>query len=352
MFAKHRLMRNEKNELIYLTLDDSMFLKGFAILLVLFHHLFYKQYGLYDDFSIGSFNVVQSVSYQTMFSISIFAFITAYGLTSQAKKTELNLKSFYLKRLVKLYMNYWLVFLIFVPIGVFVFNRSLASVYGDYLYAKFLADFFGVINVVGLYGYNVTWWYISAAIVLYLSFPFLYWLSTKKIWLPLLVAVVIFSIHHMSTFTVRMLFPVFSLGIILNKYPFPKKGNAFIWGLLLVLAFVTRFFIKGYTLPILFDSVLAILAIVFFKQLSVPNLIQRVLSYVGKHSMNIFLFHTFIYLYWFRDFVYASRCPVFIFATLLLSCLLLSVLFEKLKELLKFDAFVSKLTKRLILAVL
>ena len=339
-------MRNEKNELICLTLDDSMFLKGVAILLVLFHHLFYKQYGLYDDFTVGGFNVVQSVSYQCTFSISVFAFLTAYGLTSQLKDRKWSVVSFYVKRLVKLYMNYWLVFLIFVPIGVFVFNRSLSSVYGDYVSLKLFADFFALLNMVGLYGYNVTWWYISAVVVLYLCFPLFYRLAKIRLWLVLLVALVVFSIHHSNTFTVRMLIPAFSLGIVLNMRPLPMRGNAVLWLVLLVLAFVSRFFIKGYTYPILYDSLLAVLTIVFFKHLSVPKIVHRAFSFVGKHSMNIFLTHTFIYLYWFRDYIYMSRCPLAVFLFLLFSCLLVSIILNKVKEVSGFERLVGNLLRR------
>ena len=54
--------------------------------------------------------------------------------------------------------------------------------------------------------------------------------------------------------------------------------------------------------------------------------------YLGKHSMNIFLFHTFIFYFWFQDFVYSSRIPIIIFLTLLAICLPISIVLEWIKK--------------------
>ena len=46
--------------------------------------------------------------------------------------------------------------------------------------------------------------------------------------------------------------------------------------------------------------------------------------------MNIFLFHKFIYTYYFHDWTYVSRNPVLIFLMSFLSCLLISMGLEQL----------------------
>lgn len=59
---------------------------------------------------------------------------------------------------------------------------------------------------------------------------------------------------------------------------------------------------------------------------------EVVMCNLGKHSMNIFLFHTFIFLYWFREYIYISRNPLLIILSLLISCYLISVIIEIAKN--------------------
>lgn len=60
-------------------------------------------------------------------------------------------------------------------------------------------------------------------------------------------------------------------------------------------------------------------------------MLNRFLKFVGNHSFNIFLFHTFIYGMYFREFIYSLKHPLLIWLSLLLMCLNISVLIEKLK---------------------
>lgn len=68
-----------------------------------------------------------------------------------------------------------------------------------------------------------------------------------------------------------------------------------------------------------------------------------VLAYLGKHSMNMYMVHTFIFAY----FIYSFQYPVFIFLALLLSSLAVSVVLETLKTKLKFYVLVSRITNKL-----
>lgn len=74
-----------------------------------------------------------------------------------------------------------------------------------------------------------------------------------------------------------------------------------------------------------------------YKLLYIPKIIKDIFSFLGKHSMNIFLFHTFIFLYWFKDFIYYTRNPIIIFFSLLIPCLIISIAIEKIKAVIGFD---------------
>lgn len=69
------------------------------------------------------------------------------------------------------------------------------------------------------------------------------------------------------------------------------------------------------------------------------------MSFVGRHSFNIFLFHTFIYAYYFGELIYWSSNPLLIYLTLLLVCLTVSVGIEQLKRLLRIDRLQHILTQ-------
>lgn len=87
---------------------------------------------------------------------------------------------------------------------------------------------------------------------------------------------------------------------------------------------------------ILYDSFIVLIFLIVCKTTTLPKWVRKSFMFLGKHSMNIFLFHTFIFLYWFKDFIYFSRNPLIIFATLLIPCLIISMVIEKIKVIICF----------------
>lgn len=84
------------------------------------------------------------------------------------------------------------------------------------------------------------------------------------------------------------------------------------------------------------DSVFALFIVLFVKG-GTPCLAasaNRFLEFCGKHSFNIFLFHTFIFYLYFPEVIYWPRHPVLIFIWLLAICLVVSVGIERLKKIL------------------
>ena len=108
-----------------LSINDTNVLKGIALLLLLCHHCFYPGEP-YDDIILFGHPVVQNIGEFSKLCVAIFVFLSGYGLTIQtmAKGGIGNVLAFYRRRYVKLMINYWLIWLIFVPIGVFFFHRT------------------------------------------------------------------------------------------------------------------------------------------------------------------------------------------------------------------------------------
>ena len=64
---------------------------------------------------------------------------------------------------------------------------------------------------------------------------------------------------------------------------------------------------------------------------SVP-VVRAILAYIGKHSMNIYLIHTFFYMALWQKHIYQFEYAGMIFVVLLLVCLLYSELLELTKK--------------------
>ena len=111
----------------------------------------------------------------------------------------------------------------------------------------------------------------------------------------------------------------------------------------IVLFTIRRFF----PYPLFFDSILTLLFVMSYLKLTHLGKLTKWLEFLGRHSMNIFLFHTFIFLYYFHDIVYCSGNPFLIFLTLLCSCLAISMGMEYLKKAIRFDVFCKQLIRKL-----
>ncbi len=65
--------------------------------------------------------------------------------------------------------------------------------------------------------------------------------------------------------------------------------------------------------------------------------INNILLFIGKHSMNIFLIHTFIRATYFRKFIYSFHYSLLIIFVLLIISLCISLFIELLKKYSKYN---------------
>lgn len=199
-----------------LTLRDTEVLKGVALLMLLCHHCL-ESGKPYQDVYIHGKGLVLALSVFCKLCVSIFVFLSGYGLTLSANRQGGigSVSRFYRRRYVKLMMNYWLIWLLFVPFGVFVMGRTFPDVYGEHVVGKALLDFFGLYYAVtgDCFGYNATWWFYGCIILLYAAFPLLY--RCRKYWY---VWVVVAQMPVFSRCNNYIL--AFSLGMIMAEYGF------------------------------------------------------------------------------------------------------------------------------------
>lgn len=324
---------------------DTNAIKGVAVVLLLWHHLFYS-----DNF-IESFelhNIAEIISYYSKVCVAIFIILSGYGLNESWRTKKYSISKFYKKNFKKLYFNYWLIWILFVPIGVIFFNRTFSVVYNDNISLKFILNILGLQRIFDFYGYNPTWWFISLIFGLYLVFPILQKIVMEYPKSSLLVSFLImfvpnYKIGCFAPFGVYGLwiFP-FVIGIhFSNKNLFArisnyKIGNKYVklfiyFGLLIIVMLYRRYGLILINTSI--DGIFGLIIIqICYEYILNVKILNSVLYFIGTHSFNIFLFHTFIYYYYFTDFIYSFKNPILIFLVFIGVCLIISIMIEKIKQ--------------------
>jgi len=332
-----------------ISLKETMIIKGIAICAMLVHHLFFE----YPEYGV--------IPYQTALvgkvCVAMFVFLSGYGLTVQCTKIQENTDSiirggktwlkFLCKRFVKFYLNYWTVFLIAVPLGIFVFGRSLSDAYGESASVP-LNLFADVLGIQGFSSYNITWWFNRLIIVLYLMFPVLYMLMRNKYTTGLTLAVLFSQLQYVLLPSVfresSSYFYIFTFALGMSVAKYAEQVNRLLSGrspqtvFLLSLTAVFALCIVRQTCSIRYVSGIgADPFITVFTALAVVALCRMTgcgigfMAFLGRHSMNIYMIHTFISGYFFHDFIYGLKYPVLMFAALLSASIIISALIETIK---------------------
>ncbi len=299
--------------------------------MLLWHHLFWRLPEIYP----------YAYQFAILFKVcvSMFLFVSGYGLTISYRKNKTTLKKFYLRRLSKLYETYWVIFTIFIVISILVFNRLPSEVYGDEYLIKMAINFFAVQlyfpNYVG-HGYNPTWWFMTLIITLYLLYPFMYNFLKKMKILGLLIMI---FISFLSLPVLSAWIASFALGIYIAEYKVFDKVLEYNENYLLlisIIAILTISMLKLFEIPgsgnrldFLFSFFIIMVSWLIFRN---DSIIKNVFVFIGVHSFNIFLFHTFLFKYFFESELYALQNPFVILTVLLMFSIVISILINMIKN--------------------
>lgn len=324
------------------TKQHTNIFKGIATLLLLFHHLFYEIESFQNCF-VWSEQWIKALNYIALnckVCVALFLFLSGYGLVKSANgaKSEVTFK-FSVLHIFKILIQLWFIYLLFVPLG-FAFGRTFADIYGTGLSSVkfFLADLTGTSY---LFGYlpkvNETWWFFGEIIRLYLIFPLFYSGIKKNSVLTLMICVCLeycYGLIWFVPFVLGMIFAEKDLLSILMEQKNRKRVIGVLVNALLLLILIFLNLKYG----ILHYGVFSVVILAFFAPLIDPDqIIGKALAFIGTHSANIFMFHTFIYLKYMHDFIYGMKYPVLIFIVFTLICLIVSMLIEQLKKLIHYE---------------
>ena len=344
----------------FFNLKHTYSVKGVAILLLLFYHLFSNPY------EVLAMEVNYSPFPQSMFltfaqfgnvCVAVFVFMTAFGISrglfNQQDFTTHQAYAQANHRFFKVMTDF---FIVFLSANLLWWKKiDYASIYG--IGKQGILNF--LLNATGLHTFfegptlNVTWWYMKIAYVLIFLVPMIA-ILTKHIGYPVLIISLITPfVIPISCDMDRYLFTV-TLGVctaygnwpekIMNsKIPLFLQWPSGIAAFVFFVVFRQNEFIHANYLFIV-DGLIA-LFLLYFSGILLDRIpiLNCILQFIGKHSMNIFLVHTFFYSIFWRKYIYHFKYAGVTFLVLLSCSLLYSVLLEFVKKYL--FASIQKLKK-------
>ena len=315
--------------------EQSTIIKGIAILMMLWYHLFGID-GLEQACTpLIYLNGKALVAYlsNATYPVTFFLILSGYGLTCIFKQKKLNVIN-QSKRLLKLYIHYWVILLVFVGLSVFVKPG---------MYAFDFLHILGNVTAIRC-NYNGEAWFLFPYALLSLSAPitinYVYHLHHKK---KIIVTAIIYAIMFIAAkylsnrlpenvvlniifiqycYYVILLF-YFTLGILLYRFLENKKQRN--KNINYLLPIIILMGIKSMFKVTIADGLYAFTFIILFLKLSLHPYIKNGLHHLGRYSMPMWLTHTFFCVYLFPEFIYGFKYPLLIFTALVIITYLTSV---------------------------
>ena len=134
----------------------SQELKGLAILMIIFGHIGY--------FLANDHRFLFPLSISAGVGVNLFLLLSGYGLATSSFRQTISIKQFYQKRLLKLFIPFWLVLVFFLALDYFVWRHT-------YSWAYITRSFLGLFPSADLStDLNSPLWYFSLILFYYLPF--------------------------------------------------------------------------------------------------------------------------------------------------------------------------------------
>ena len=359
------------------TKEHTMQMKGIAIIILLFHHCFLnaqrwatvpyeklattKGWGYYPiSFAPFSSHTIQYLASFSKICVAMFVFMTGYGMwvsyESQKKKTTMS--NYIKKRMVTLMTGFLIIFVVTevlaIPTGRFI------EVYGhDFRSVVYMIiDALGLAKLLGTPLFCLTWWYMSLAIVLIMIFPFVHSIMEKYQWVVVVASIIVpracgFGqstdlFRYLLAYTLGMYFAQHDL-LARIKEKFMEQNVAGKLLSLIVSLIGLAVIIKcrqnawiGWKYLDFWDGFAAMYMIVIsYIYILNGKWIVKGLGFLGKHSMNIFLIHSFYRDVFFHEFTYSFYYAWLDYIVLMAISLVTSIVLEWFKKLIRYEKFID-----------
>lgn len=304
--------------------QQTRMMKGVAILLMVFLHLFNQQANVdlcHNLIYVGDIPLCFCLS-RASNPVAFFLILGGYGLYRVYERGD----GHRYNRLLKLLIHYWIILAIFVTIGHFI-NPS-----------KYPGSILAVLSNVSGYQttYNGEMWFLLPYILLSLLSPWLFRLFSRFKALPIIACTLFIHLctsYCISRYGVGFLYKYywiydpllvlhllfnFSLGAMAARSRFFERLEGYIhnpikigisaWGGVIVLVSINCVFKYN------FLYAFGIITCLLFARM--PNIVKYTLCKLGDQSMNMWMIHSWFCYNLFHDFIYSFSYPVLIFTML------------------------------------
>ena len=166
-----------------LTKNDTRVIKGAAVILMLMHHMWAFQERIADGglkglIPLGNTYLFVFLGHFGKVCVPLFFFLGGYGLAKRYEGRKFDA----LGRLKKLYLSYWKVFVIFIPIaflffgnqGVYAADASFCGRYNVFSVTELVLNFLAILDT-----YNYEWWFLRCYMLMILCFPLIRYAAGK-----------------------------------------------------------------------------------------------------------------------------------------------------------------------------
>lgn len=340
----------------------SNMVKGIAIIFMLMHHLFTQNTCIQWGIDTGPFSETFFVTICHMMKICVrmFIFITAYGITISQNKMQVTtakeLSKSSVKRYVKLMIGFWFIYILaFLTVG--FRGIGITDVYGTGMRGIIIGvtDALGIANIFNHPTLNVTWWYMEIAILLIFVTPVMVLVYKKIGFLMLVITAYINHMFGINDYDITVYLFCITLGIfcaeeqlfetMYKKNILKNRGLNSVLKMFLYICMAAFLFYLRYITNWVYwiDPIFTVMIGAFCMEMrGLLKGFSYIFEFLGKYSMNMFLVHTLIYHYYFTKFVYSFRNWFVITLVLLMISLVISVLCEKVKAILRVDRLMEK----------
>ena len=320
------------NKAEYISKQESQVLKGVSILLMLFLHLFNQMRNVdlcNTLFFIGDRPLVYILT-RASNPVAFFLILGGYGMYIVYKKGDAHRVT----RIIKLLIHFWIITIIFITIGHLMFpDRYPGSL------IKVIKNFTSYQTT-----YNGELWFLFPYLFLSLTSQWLFMFANR--FRTRYVLIILFILHLFASFLIsryrdnflypnywiynpvryiNLMFPFF-MGAMAAKHRVFSFFSNFNWQLfawpLLIILIITRCMFE----TSIINTFYAFVFFFLFLKTRRFQFIDKVLGFLGKHSMNMWMIHSWFCYYLFHDFIYGFKYPVFIFIVLVIISVLCSMI--------------------------
>ncbi len=345
---------------------DSIKIKGIAILLLLFHHLFYNASRVEKSgmqFCFLTQDKIEPVAVAARICVQLFIFLSAYGLAYQYMNKKETIDQWFLRRWITLMKSFWVIYIVVFFLFAAIVGNPFEFYENNIL--KIVFDIMGWSDFFSTPILMAPWWYMCFAQIILLCIPMMYYFCGKFGWGSYIVAFLCLQYipegivspyggKYSNYFLVVVLAVLCVRKQIFEKILKQPKGlgKKLIevfgeLGIVVILLYAKYKFtnIDQWQVNSIVSSLAVLFICVVFSKYFKSKIIEKPLQFLGKHSGNIFMIHAFFYTFT-PKLVYWSGNTIVSFLSLLFISLLFSIIIERIKKVIHYNDFFEKLISK------